>query len=273
MGKYRRQLLKIPFAKQIENVIKRLHAKVFYNLFMWAQKLKKKKAPMFLNLGIVSPTELKLQLKAAHEKERLQFQLYHYLCHKIEFEGKEVFEIGCGTGGGCLFVKEYLKAQNCLGIDIVLSQINFAKTEYSIEGVSFKVGDACHIKEPTASKDIVLNVESSHAYSDFDSFIDGVYRCLRKGGTFIYADVWYAYELAEIEERLLRPGFRQIHKEDISTKVVQSLDIDHERKVNELIKTKIGKSILSNFSFLKGSVNYEMLKSGETVFIHYILEK
>lgn len=66
------------------------------------------------------------------------------------------------------------------GLDKVIS---FEKNKDIIQG------NAEHLPFPARSFDIVLNVESSHLYTNINKFLEEVYRVLKPDGYFCWADL------------------------------------------------------------------------------------
>lgn len=52
-------------------------------------------------------------------------------------------EVGCGRGGGLRYVTEYLKPENCIGVDYSENQVEFCKATYKeLSNLTFYHGDA-----------------------------------------------------------------------------------------------------------------------------------
>jgi hypothetical protein len=61
----------------------------------------------------------------------------------------------------------------------------------------------------------VINIESSHSYPNVAAFYAGVYRVLRAGGVFLYADTVASGKQAQVE--MLTDRFRVELARDAST--------------------------------------------------------
>lgn len=81
---------------------------------------------------------------------------------RINFAGKDVIEIGCGTGG---FTLEYLKqANSILGIDLDSEAIDYLKAEWSKQLQNdrgdFRLGDIVDFLLPKEAFDIAIFSDS-----------------------------------------------------------------------------------------------------------------
>lgn len=94
------------------------------------------------------------------------------------------------AAAAALFFFETYHPQSYLGIDYAKASIDFCnRVHHSENGLRFEVGRAEQLPVPDCSKDIVINVESSHCYTSPGSFFKEVHRILRPGGMFLFADI------------------------------------------------------------------------------------
>ncbi len=226
-----------------------------------------------MNMGLALPPEKLITLLPEDEKERLQFQLYDYLISNIHINDKKVVEIGCGMGGGCYYVHTYYKPQQIVGIDLIKVNIQLATQLYKNLPITFVQGNACDLKYPDASFDVVINLESSHSYRSFQQFVQGVHRILVPGGYFLFSDLRYQQYAKELPEVFEKAHFKQLHTEDISAQVVSALAADNQRKAQLLNNYLFGKRLFKNMAFLEGSRYYKQLQNGEIVYVLYVLQK
>lgn len=226
-----------------------------------------------MNMGLVLPPEKQISLLLEDEQERLQFQLYDYLISKTTINNKKVLEVGCGMGGGCYYMQTYYKPQQVIGIDLIKVNIQLATQLYKHLPITFEQGNACDLKCPDASVDVVINLESSHSYRSFQQFVQGVHRILVPGGYFLFSDLRYQHYAKELPEAFDKAGFKQLHTEDISAQVVSALAADNQRKAQLLNNYVFGNRLFKNMAFLKGSRYYKQLQSGELVYVLYVLQK
>src|SRR6188768_2106830 len=106
-------------------------------------------------------------------------QMYHYLASKTQIEGKEVLEVGSGRGGGAKHVASYFKPASYTGMDLAQSAVDLANELHKVPGLKFIQGSAEAIPLADNSIDVILNVESCHAYGSVDKFLSEVKRVLK----------------------------------------------------------------------------------------------
>ena len=72
--------------------------------------------------------------------------------------------------------------------------------------------------------DVIVNIESSHCYTNIEGFFNGVYYLLKDDGVFIYSDFRPQEEMADLED-ILTQYFEIIKKEDIRRNVFHSMNL------------------------------------------------
>jgi ubiquinone/menaquinone biosynthesis C-methylase UbiE len=229
----------------------------------------------FMNYGFASLDGNQPELKNEDEKNRYFIQLYNHVVSSVSLKGKNVLEVGSGRGGGSEFIMRYFNPKKMIGLDYSENAVNFCEKNYTADGLSFKCGDAEKLPFEDSSFDAIVNVESSHCYSSVPQFVKEVKRVLKPGGYFLFADFRDAVDLGLLEEELVASDLEVIHKENISKQVVNGLDEFNVEKMARF-ETVFGswlKKPLSEFAGMKGSAMYEALKSGETVYYHFVLKK
>lgn len=265
------------FKKKIDirnvHFVKVLYVRIAYNLTSFLQRKNKNYRTTCLNLGLILPKEEALALDPSDENDRIFFQLYYYICRKISFKDKKVLEIGCAFGGGTYFIHKYLNPKHIKGIDLITSQINIAKERYSNRSISFQQGDACKLKEISKSYDLVVNLESSHSYVNFNRFLSGVFQVLKNDGVFIFSDIRFSYQVDQLEKDFDTQGFSIMHKENITSLVLKALYVSDKAKKNIIGEKHPFYFIFKGFAFLRDSKNYNYLKNGDTQYLFYMLKK
>lgn len=227
----------------------------------------------FMNLGMVLDDKMKIKLHEDHQSEYLQAQMYYHLVSELTIEGKDILEIGSGCGGGCFFYKTYFKPNSVTGIDIIKQNILISKERYKELGIDFFCDDACHFQMEKNSRDVVVNLESSHSYSDFSKFVSNVFHVLRSGGYFSFADSRYPKDYNELISDFLDKGFVILKEENITKNVCGSLILDNDRKLGVFKNYYFFRKVFSNFMFLKGSRNYNKMMNGTVQYYHVLLQK
>jgi SAM-dependent methyltransferase len=164
---------------------KRLNAKVTYELLA-------KHIPAgewhFMNYGY-DPTEAEgpLHLETV-PLQKYPLQMYHYLAAKTNIANQTILEVGSGRGGGASHVANYFKPTYYTGMDLAHHAVDLANQLHKQPNLKFIQGSAEQIPLEAESVDVVINVESCHAYGSVDKFLSEVKRVLKPGGYFLMVD-------------------------------------------------------------------------------------
>jgi ubiquinone/menaquinone biosynthesis C-methylase UbiE len=232
---------------------------------------------IFMNYGYADLNHAgsKLFLHKEDEGHRYSIQLYHYVASAVDLKGCDVLEIGCGRGGGASYIARYLSPKSMTGIDIVNETIEFCKKHYNIPGLVFSRGNAESLPFPDNSFDVLVNVESSGHYDSMKRFLSEVYRTLRPKGYFLLADIRDRKDVNSLRKLLKRSGFAIIGEERITPNVLQSLDLDSERKIALIHKgvPRLIQAVLKDFAATRGTSRCEAFRKGDLEYMGFILRK
>jgi len=192
---------------------------------------------IFLNYGFVKSNRDPYDwVKEVDQAYKYHLNLAKHVLLGVNLKGKTVLEIGSGRGGNCYYLSHYTKTRKILGMDICHGNVQFCKKVYNLSNVRFLVGNAEQIPFSNEQFDVVLNVESSHCYADFEGFLSEVRRVLKPKGMFCYADLWrlniLPFDWSRREKVLRELEFTLMSEEDISEQVFKAL-----RKVDGLTGT------------------------------------
>ncbi len=118
---------------------------------------------------------------------RISYDNYQIICHRYFFAskfilGKDVIEIGCGSGIGLGYMSK--KAKKIVGIDIDKKNLKIAKDHYK-DRVELINADAHKLPFENNSFDVVICL-ASIIYLDLPTFIKECKRLLRKGGVLVF---------------------------------------------------------------------------------------
>ncbi len=255
---------------------KRLNAKVTYELLA-------KKIPAtdwhFMNYGYVpNPSEAPLDLPNDSTIQRYPLQMYHYLGAKVPMEGKAVLEVGSGRGGGAKHLASHFKPASYVGLDLAQSAVDLANSMHQLPNLKFIQGSAEAIPLPDSSVDIVVNVESCHAYGSVTKFLSEVKRVLRPGGYFLMVDFRNQANVENMEtlqQQLKDSGMRLLEEENISANVIRSIeeeDNTKQERIRKLVPEKWQK-LFAEFAGVVGSKFYLTLKDGSRKYYRFVLQK
>ena len=180
-------------------------------------------ASFFLNYGYVpidSYNESSEEI-AAGTFNPSSIRLVQELIGSVDLTGSTIVDIGCGRGGTAALMSERFGGQ-VIGIDMSPQAIAFCRKVHP--GVHFEVGDALELPLSDNCCDAVVNLESSHSYSDRDAFLDEVNRICRPGGWFLYSDALGLEDWMKVRDKLKVLGFEVVTDRDISANVIASRD-------------------------------------------------
>ena len=231
----------------------------------------------FMNYGYRAPdgaaAQPPLALELADEDNRSCIQLYDLVARGAPVAGREVLEVGCGRGGGADYVARQLDPRRVVAVDLSPQAVALCGRRFAYPRLSFQVGDAERLPFDDASFDVVLNVESSHCYGRFDTFLGEVRRVLRPGGHFLYADFRPSSEVDGWRAALLDAGFAIRAEHDLRPGVVAALDADDGEK-RDLIARLIDRpltGIFGEFAALRGSQLNAALRRGDFGYRAFVL--
>jgi len=251
---------------------------VWRHWYQFLARSYKRKEWSFINYGYASldPQAEKLQLDDADEPNRYCIQLYHHVANVVDLKDLKVLEVGSGRGGGAYYIKWFLGPKRVVGVDFSKRAVAFCNKSYSfVEGLSFVVGDAEFLPFKENSFDVVVNVESSHCYGSMNAFLMQVKRVLQGGGYFLYADFRDKDEIDILRTQLRHSGMTLIKETNITTNVIEALNLDNERKM-ALIQEAVHKMLLGpfqEFAGVRGSMMYEGFRTGEVIYSSFVLQK
>lgn len=187
----------------------------------------------FMNYGYAptAPGERTPDLRAEDEPNRSFIQLYDHALGGASIEGKDVLEVGCGRGGGSMYISRYRRPRSMCGVDLSSKAVGFCRRRHVEAGLSFMTGDAEALPFPDGSFDAVVNVESSHCYPHMDRFLAEVRRVLRPGGRLHIADLCDEDRVDRFRSSLRGCGMGIERDEDISENILEALRRDGLRRL------------------------------------------
>jgi O-methyltransferase len=189
----------------------------------------------FMNYGYASPDEDYSWLQPGDEPYRYNLDLVRLVLKGVTLQEATVLECGSGRGGNCLYLDRYTDAGAIYGMDICEPHVRLCTTGNkrpvrsgsASSRARFLCGDAGKMPFASDSVDVLLNVESSHCYPDFESFLTEVRRVLKPGGLFACADLWglsiFDYDWTKRQLALDRCGLLMLREEDVSEGVFRAL--------------------------------------------------
>ncbi|HXB10951.1 MAG TPA: class I SAM-dependent methyltransferase [Bacteroidia bacterium] len=252
-------------------MFKKIKAKLRSQLYESAAKyaLKKGINKRFMNFGYKGGS---LDLKPEDISEQLSFQLYNVISAGVDIKGKSVLEIGCGRGGGCYFFTEYKQAHSVIAIDESKSNIELAQKLVGEKNSIYFVQSAENMNLFSDSFEVIVNLESSHCYSSKGAFLKDVFKYLKPGGAFIYADIFVSANLQKVKDYLISLGFTIETEQDISHGVLESLKERPAEQVSGFKKYMVP-LFLDSFYGYEQSTIFKELTSEEKKYYSFICRK
>ncbi len=124
----------------------------------------------------------------AEEKSRFYTTLTQY-----KEKNKRVLEIGCGAGGGTLYLKSILEPKEIIGVDISKTAVEKAQKK----GINAHTINVSEEKLPFKNEtfDLVVTFEVIEHVFDTGAFIEEINRVLKPGGTLFISTpnlAWWA---------------------------------------------------------------------------------
>jgi ubiquinone/menaquinone biosynthesis C-methylase UbiE len=206
-------------------------------------------------------------------------QLYNLVATGINIKGKDILEVGCGRGGGLSYINRYLSPHSATGVDLNKKAIEFCKTYYSNRGIKFIQANAQSLNFQDKVFDVVINIESSHRYSQMDIFLDEVFRVLKPGGYFLFADFRHDFrhksKIETLNKHFEDSNLRAVKYEIITTNVLEALKLstnEREKLIHKIIP-KLLHSIGKKFAATEGSTTYNKFSTREYEYFFYIFKK
>jgi ubiquinone/menaquinone biosynthesis C-methylase UbiE len=229
----------------------------------------------FMNYGYVCSDGATLALDTADEPNRNCIQLYHHVASAVDLTDRIIVEVGSGRGGGASFVKRYLGPARLIGIDLSPNAVELCCRIHRVDGLEFRTGDAEHLPLDNSSVDAVINVESSHCYPSFDAFLAEVWRVLRPGGHFLYADFRDRRALEGWRNSVKRSGLVLLRETDITNNVLAALDRDNAHKQDFIDRAvpRLLHSAFNDFAGMRGTVIFNGFADRSLVYSSFVLQK
>lgn len=210
--------------------------------------------------------------------ERFQHQMYGELLKRLRSGGglparTDLLEVSCGRGGGLAhLVRHWPGPVEATGLDVAASAVRACREAHAdVPNLRFVLGSALALPFPDESFDVVVNVEASNEYGDFEGFFREVRRVLRPHGAFLYCDTRRQRELAEVAPTLARAGLAG-ELRDITDRVVAACEADTARRLAIIASAPLAlrlffRRALRNYAAVAGSDKLDEFRSRRRVYL------
>lgn len=231
----------------------------------------------FMNYGY-APAAVEVDtppLRSSDEHDRLCIQLYRHAIDHFDLRDKDVLEVGSGRGGGASFISRYLQPRSMTGMDFSQEAVDLCNRHRLAPGLTFVYGDAQSMPFPASTFDAVVNIESSHCYESMDTFLSEVYRVLRPGGRFFFADLRSLNGVTTLREQFNICDLTVVKQTDITANVLTALQLDNARKLGliDALIPRVFHRPFRVFAGIAGTRNHAGLESGKLRYLSAQLAK
>jgi ubiquinone/menaquinone biosynthesis C-methylase UbiE len=230
----------------------------------------------FMNYGYTpSPDEAPLELPPSEEYNRYPVQLYHFLAIKAPVKGQDVLEIGSGRGGGSKHIAKNLDPNSMTGMDLAQNAVDLCNKIHNVPNLKYVQGNAEKLPFSNDSFDMVINVESCHAYGSVSNFLAEVKRVLKPGGYLCITDMRGGPGLEKLKSELESTGMTKVFEDDITDRVVKAIELDEPNKwaqIKETVPVKYQK-MFGEFAGVAGSQIHLQLKDRRLIYYRWVYRK
>ena len=212
----------------------------------------------FLNYGYVadiSPQHSRVELPE-HYINRNSVKLVLETIGDCDVNGRRILDVGCGRGGTVHVLTTFFRQTSVTGVDLAPAAIAFCRKTHA--GGRFEEADAENLPFPEESFDVVVNVESSHAYPNILAFYRQVHRVLAPGGYFLYTDVLPAQTWDACHLYFRQVDMSRERDQDITANVLLSCDQIAQTRVSAFDSGN-DPELMANFLAVPGSEVYDSM--------------
>jgi ubiquinone/menaquinone biosynthesis C-methylase UbiE len=240
--------------------------------------------PAFMNLGYLDTDGrfAKLALSEKDEPARLFIQMYERTIDGLGLGGKDVLEVGCGTGGGAHYLSRCHEPRSVHGFDLVERNVAACRRLPPRDRLAFTQAAAEALPSNDDTADVVINIESSFTY-DLEQFLEEVARVLRPGGYLLMADhrplndEWGQGRTMQNLRETLRSCKLQLKRDENITENVVLANATLADMKRSLLDAQLSEQMdrvhFSEILHCPGSINYERLRSGQWQYRCWTLTK
>lgn len=143
--------------------------------------------------------------------ESIKVDFFQRLWHKTRFNKVldiiepvkgNILDVGCADGTFSNEILERTKASRLIGIDVLKTSVNWAKTHWKSPKIKFLVGNAHRLQFPSSYFDAVFIMEVLEHVANPKLVLKEVKRVLKKGGygvflvpsdSFLFKIIWYLW--------------------------------------------------------------------------------
>ena len=168
-----------------------------------------------------------------------------------------------------------LRPKSYIGLDLAQSAVDLANKIHNLPNLQFIQGSAESIPLQDGTIDVLLNVESCHAYGSVDKFLSEVKRVLKPGGYLLLVDFRSVDNMDLLKKQLAHSGLELLEEENISQNVVKAMEAEDEEKqarIKRLVPRRWQK-LFAEFAGVVGSKLHGNLIKGDRLYYRFVLQK
>ncbi len=230
----------------------------------------------FMNYGYANENDQNnITLAEQEEINRYSIQLYHSLLQKVDFQSKSILEVGSGRGGGSHFIASHFQSMQVTGMDLAEEAVIFCNKNFKRDNLKYVEGNSEKMPVKNGTFDLVINVESSHAYGSVDNFLAEVKRVLKPNGYLLLTDFRDQKGFKLLTSQLDSCGLKLIDETDITNNVIKAIeqeDTIKRQRIQQFVPGWI-KNIFVQFAGVSGSKIHTFLKNRDYVYYQYVYQK
>ncbi len=226
-------------------------------------ELKFGKYAFFLNYGYVqndNPSFAKVTPRES-DFDANSRRLVYEVIGDCPLDDLDVVDVSCGRGAVSIAVQGHFRPKSYLGIDLSSEAIAFCRGHRQMPNFQFEEGDAESLQLANESRDVVINIESSHNYPRIGKFFHECFRVLRPGGWFLYTDLLAPSAFDRHTQLLQAIGFTKTRDADITSNVLLACDETAERRM-AVYTDSAERSYMADFLAAPGSETYHAMEQG-----------
>jgi len=204
-----------------------------------------------------------------------QLNLYEHVVDNVVLHKKRVLEVGSGRGAGASYLTNKYNPLAYIALDMAFIASKKSDELTDNHCLHAASGDALAIPVRQSSIDVILNIESSHCYSNLEKFISEVSRALKQGGYFCYCDLMPIKNKDRLLDYFNKHNLKVRKTHNITPQVLKSLAYDSGQH-SDLIKKHVPwylQKTVSEFAGIKGTAVYNLFDSGKFVYYSFQVEK
>lgn len=138
-------------------------------------------------------------------------------------EGKNILEIGCGTGYSTKLIFKHFKPKEITAIDLDPRMVELAQKNNADPRTTFRVADVAHLPFPDATFDAVIGFGVMHHVPDWKGGLGELYRVLRKDGELILEDLSIETFANPIWRKLLQHPYETMYTADQFIQTIKAI--------------------------------------------------